>query len=70
MRRLTEQIRILKTLGCEVVSLRENGKHLVFECRGPDGGVFKTASSKTPSDHRALKNWRSDVRRKLQGGKR
>lgn len=63
MRRYSEYMSILKEMDVSVTGFRWSGKHYFAQCRSADGLLFQTAFAKSPSDHRALKNWWSAVRR-------
>ncbi len=53
---------LIREAGHEPLS-HELNKHLKVQCRTPSGNTFMVVFGCTPSDHRALKNARSVVRR-------
>lgn len=70
MRGYIEHLKILRELEVDVIGFRWSGKHYVARCRSTRGDIFQTTFSKTPSDYRAMKNWRSVVRRLANGAAR
>lgn len=63
MQKIHNHLKTLRDMGVEVVNMRCSGKHYVLRCQSPQGSIFSTSISKSPSDYRSFLNWRASVRR-------
>jgi|688.fasta_scaffold362027_2 hypothetical protein len=51
----------IESRGCKVLGFRK-GKHMVAKCVTPKGVAFSIPMSSSPSDWRALRNFRKQVK--------
>lgn len=66
MKRIKEVREIAESVGLAVVSVEMNN-HLKVVCETTEGRRFAYFTGKTPSDDRANKNLRADLRRYAMG---
>lgn len=69
-KRLKKNLReIVEGEGMKLLDIEHGGKHPKLVCGCADGRVIRTVVSGSASDHRALLNIRTQLRRLLRGAK-
>ena len=64
---LAQAQQVVSEMGGEVIEAWENRGHLRATIRRPNGSRFRTTFAGSPSDWRASRNARAQLRRKMRG---